>query len=292
MITYKDWFIFLVLVSCWLPSQLWGFSFALDKRSIQIGEVTVLTLVLPITNRPDKPLIIDDLLDRHPQLKVLERNMNQTDTATTITFEITAYEARDFRIPPIQVKWGADTFSTEALDLSVTTSRAPEDTEIRPDFGKLRPPFPWRKAYLTLIACLGAVLAIWLVRWSLLRIPWRRVTQLIEWKPKLPNLETDRMWLRKEIAKFRRELNAGNTHPELVDRILYTLKIFLQRQTHTTVPALTRMEIEHKLPEKQLKASTRTLLAQIDDFKYHTVEKEDAPKLAEELLARMESDYL
>jgi BatD DUF11 like domain len=292
MITYKDWFTFLVLVSCWISPQVWGFSFSLNKRSIQIGEVAVLSLVLPNTNRSDRPVIVDDLLDRHPQLKVLERNMSQTDNGMTITFEITAYQASDFRIPPVQVKWGPDTFSTEALELTVTSSRTPDDMEIRSDFGKLRPPFPWRKAYLVFLSGIGALLALWLLRWSFLRIQWRKLSRFLYWRPKLPSFETDRMWLRKEVAKFRVKLKSGQADPELVDQILYTLKLFLQKQTDTITPALTRIELENQLSERHLKPKTKTLLAQVDDFKYHKADKAGAPQVAEELLARIESEFL
>jgi len=291
MITYKDWFSFLVLVSCCIPTRLWGFSYSLNKHSIQVGESATLSISLPNKIGNDKPLVIDDLLDRHPNLKVLERNTSQTDTGVTITFELTAYQASQLRIPPIQVKWGPDTFSTEALELSVTSTRNPDDMEIRADFGRLRPPFPWRKAYLGLIFFLGTLLLLWLIRWSFLRIQWKKLLSF-SWTFTFPSFETDRMWLRKEIARFKNQIRKGNAPPEIVDQILYSLMVFLKRRTKAPAPALTRKELEQTLHEKQLRSKTRSLLAQVDDFKYHSLEKMSAPELAEELIARIESEFL
>ncbi|MFM8268703.1 MAG: hypothetical protein ACKN9V_00825, partial [Pseudomonadota bacterium] len=270
MITYKDWFSFLALVNSFLSLHLWGFSFELNKHSIQIGETAILSISLPTSTKDRKVVVLDDLLYGHPELKILERNMNQRENETILTFEITSYQAKDYRIPPIQVKWGSDTFSTEALDLAVTTSRLAEDTEIRPEFGTLEPPFPWRKVYLGLLLFFGMALSFWIIRWSFLRIPWHTFRRF-SWRFKYPSFETDRMWLRKELDRLRQEVQKGKCDAKLVDQIFYTLKVFFERRTHSPALALTQRELEAQLPNKLLSQETKSILSEGDRFKFQTV---------------------
>lgn len=291
MITYKDWYIFLALVSFWLPTSVWGFSFELNKSSIQIGDTAVLSIILPNSDRAERPLIQDELLLSHPELKILERNTSEKDNQLIITFEVTAYQAKNYRIPPVQIKWGPDTFSTEALDLTVTTTRPPDDTQIRPEFGEITPPFPWRKAYLLVLGVLGSLMLLWLLKWMALRIPWKRLMRF-SWQIRMPKLETDRMWLRKEIAQLRIQVKEGNSSPELIDRIIFTLKIFLNRRTLFPAPALTSKELEASLPKKYLEKHLKPVFLTSDKFKYQSIQKEDVPRLADELLTQIEKEFL
>lgn len=291
MTIYKEWYIFLVLVSTGLPANLWAFSFVLSKPSIQVGETTILRIELPESGRDGKPLVLDELLSQHSQLKVLERNMSQGDNSVSFTFEITAYKAGDYRIPPIQIKWGSDSFSTEALDLNVGTTRDPDDREIRADFDTLKTPFPWRKAYFWVMASFALLLGFWLLRWTLMRIPWKNLKRL-SFKFRWPSFETDKMWLRKEIARLRNELTKGPATPELVDRIFYTLSLFLKRKTNSPVPALTSQELLGELSDKSIRSQMGFILKSTDHFKYELTDKANAPKFAEELLSTIEKVFL
>jgi len=291
MITCKDWYILLVLVSFCLPSPLWAFSFSLSKQTISLGETAVLRIDFSEVTQEGNPLILDELLNQAPKLKILERNLQRGENSLSITFEITSYFPGDYRIPPVQVKWGSDTFSTEALELKVTTTRAPEDMEIRPDFGALKTPFPWRKAFFWVITSAAGLLSFWIIRWTLKRIPWNRLKRM-SWNLHWPSLETDRMWLKKELARLRKQLKAGESGPELVDQIFHSLGIFLQKKTHTPVPALTSLEIEKKLGDHRFKPKMAPILRETDYLKYQSVDKKDSSRIAEELLTRIEKDFL
>lgn len=291
MITYKDWFIFLGVARLILGQPVFALEFSISKPSIQVGEPALLTLKLPKSSPSDRAELFDDFLTTHKELKLLEQHARHQDQFFEWTFEFTSHKPGNYQIPPLQVKVGPNTYSTTALPLLVTTSREVEDTQIRPEQGVLSPPFPWKKVFNITIWLICAIVVLWLLNRIVRRVSWRAIKQF-RIRISLPNLETNRMWLRKELNKIRQELASGNTSAALVDKIIYTLRLFLLRQTHFPTTAWTSKEITHQLPAPLLKGELKTIFLHSDHLQFAEIQKDNAKAVAEELLDRIEREYL
>ena len=290
MITYRDWFIFLAGARILLAEPA-VFSFRLDKSQIQVGETATLTLQIPHLNRSDRPIVNDELYNAHPSLKPLATTLQKDNLYFNLTFEFTAYKANDYRIPPIQVKWGPDSYSSEALPLSVITTRKSEDSEIRPDFSSLPMPFPWSKAYRVLIGTLSLGIVFWLVRRLIQKAPWKALFRFYN-HLKIPSFETDRAWLKKELRRIQNQISLVPDYPQAVDDVFQTLTLFLKRKTGSPVPAWTSTEIRNQVPQKLLKKEVLSLFHTTDLFRYGATTKENSKLLATRLISAIEKEYL
>lgn len=292
MIIYKDWYNFLVVASFFLALPLRAFEFELSDPTIQVGQSSFLTVRLPHSSPGTQPVLFEDLLSQHKEIKLLERRTNQTSNQYEWVFELTAHKSGTFQVPPIQVQLGPNTYSTSALPLTVTTSRTEKDNQIRPEFGSLSNPFPWKKLFSFVTWGIVAGLLAWLahriskrVQWSLLRNSFRF--------PKLPTLETDKMWLKKELRLIRQSLDSSEQlNPEIVDRIVRILRIYLKRQTHLPVTSLTSREILHRLPQRYTDKELRTVFFQAEKHQFQGDHKTETKQVAENLLNHIEGEFL
>ena len=228
MITCKDSLLFLIAVSFLEASSAFSFSFSLDRSTVQVGEAASLRVFVPFSKDAERPLVFDDLLTRHKKLKVLEQQAQRTPEGHQLIFEITAYEPNEYRIPPIQIKMGPDTFSTEALSLQVITTRQKEDLDIRPEFEPLKKPFPWRTFYAAAMWILVGSVLIWWSRWALSKVSLKRLFFSLR-NLSLPKYESRRAWLKLEIKRIKNRLASENQQSDILDDAFSRSKGFLRK---------------------------------------------------------------
>lgn len=291
MTTYKDLSIFWVVGSFLWACLSFGLEFSIDKSTIEVGEPAILSVRLPKTSASEKPEVFEDFLTQHKDLKLLEQHAKHDENSYEWTFELTAHKPGSYQIPPIQIQAGPNSYSTTAIPLAVTTTRAVEDTEIRPEQGALSLPFPWRKLFNTSIAIICSLVFLWLLNRIFRRVSWARVKNF-RFHFRFPNLETNRMWLRKEIKKIRQDLVSGNASPALVDQTVYVLRMFLLKQTRFPTTAWTSKEITHNLPPAFLRTDLKTIFLHSDHLQFAEPNKLNAKEVAEELLNRIEKEFL
>lgn len=288
MITYKEWFIFLANVLLLLADSSFAITFELDKPTIQIGETTTLKISIPHQEEGSSPLIFEELLTNSPHLKLLERHTSRNNNNFEVTYELTSHKSGQYQIPPIQIQWGPNTFSTSALSLSVFTTRAEGDTEIRPEFDKISIPFSWRKLLSRVYWTIAFLIGAWVIYWIVKTVPWGNLKHL-SLNLSLPKFEDDKKWLRNEISRFRKQLDEGHASPQLIDQITYSLRVFLSRRTHQPATALTSHEVKHRLTPKY---QPNDVFYRSDLFKFDPLQKEAPHLVAEYLLKKIEEEYL
>ncbi|NBV49727.1 hypothetical protein EBR78_00755 [bacterium] len=291
MTTFKEWFIFLMNANLFWSLSAWSFSFELTKPKIQVGESTFLKIHLPLNGNSQRPIIFDDLLTQNKNLKLLEHQIVKTDSEYEISFELTAHSSKKVSIPPIQIQLGPDTFSTETLALEVWSSRDPNDTEIRAEFEPLQLPIPWKKLFSYFIWSISGLCFFWILRRTFSRIPWKRLSLQLH-AVKMPNLESNRMWLKRQLKRIRSERQNRANPLVLADDLSFVLKTFLERQTHTPALSWTAQEIVAQLPQLTARPGRRTVLAHIDSVRYQPKQGMTYEAVIDELIDQVEKEFL
>lgn len=255
MTTFKDWFIFLGaggLAVCNLATAK-PLDYTLSRSSIQPGERTVLTLRLRIDpgERPrgdtDVILINDTLLTENPRLRLLENDHKASESEWIWTYELTSYEAGEAMIPPIEVQAGPDSYSTEATALTVTTSRSPDDNELRPEYDAIRSPFrPGR--WLKLIAAVAFIFMAYRLGRKYLPRLRKRLQRPVPVPVPAPSLPEDHLeWLRQQLARIRAILEHSPQAMIVADELAQVLREFFSRKSTQPVRMWTTREFRIRL---------------------------------------------
>jgi len=290
MTIFKDWFYFLIIARSASLLASSDFSFILDKASISVGESAYLTIEVPRKSSSFRLIINDDSFQEHPHLKLLERNVKESSDSWVVSYEITAYEPQELKIPALQIQSGPDSYSTESHVLRVTTSRLDNDLEIRPEFGSLALPFPWKHLYLIAVGLVSLISISWFFLWLIKKVSWKRFFQ-IRWSlPKLA-IENHRKWLRSKLREIELKLEKGDQSPQLVDDIIFILKTFLHRKTHRPVLAWTRKDIHRQLTSRWVPPQTEAILAKAESFKYAETVKTQSHLLARDLIQEIRGAF-
>lgn len=269
----------------------WSFSFELTKPKIQVGEPTFLKIHLPHHGTSQRPIIFDELLTQNKTLKILEHQIVKTESEYEISFELTAHSSKKLSIPPIQIQLGPETFSTETLPLEVWSSREASDSEIRAEFEPLQLPIQWKKLFGYFIWSISGLCFLWLFRRTVSRIPWSRLSlKLLSLK--IPNLESNRMWLKKQLKRIRMERQKRTNPLVVLDDLSFVLKTFLERQTHNPALSWTAEEIVTRLPQMTARTDKSSVLAHIDSVKYQPKSAIPYEPVVDELIDQVEKEFL
>jgi len=283
MITFKDWLYILIIAKSALLLASKEFSFRIERDSIQVGESTFLHLEIPKTSFNYRPVLLDDSLQQKKEIKLLERSLRETSDTWVVSYELTAHEAQKITLPAIQVQLGPDLYSTESQEVEVSTSRSEEDLELRPEFGELASPFPWRLIYLGLVWLFSVGVGIWFLRWLLSKIIWKR---LLKYRFQLPQWKwTDhRASLRNRLNEIESKISKGENSGELVDEVDHAFKDYMERKTLQPVLSWTAKELSLKLSERHLKNPLDISLMQAEASKYSSFPGNEPGKLAQTLI--------
>lgn len=291
MIICRGLLLFLIGASFFKAHSAYSFSYALDKNHVQVGEAASLRILVPLSKEAERPGVFDELLSQHKKLKILEQQVQRVPEGHQLIFEITAYEPNEYLIPPIQIKIGSDTFSTEALPLTVTTTRQKDDIDIRPEFEPLQKPFPWRKVYAGAMWFLVTGVFVWWLRWALTKISMRKVIHFFKGLS-LPKYESRRAWLKCEIKRLKTRLASDAAPNDVLDDAFFTLKKYFEKSFSKPVPAWTQKELQLRLQETLSKRKLSSICIEIDRLQYHTADKSRIEQRISELLTVMEKELL
>lgn len=266
-----------------LPSYGGGLTSVLTKSKIEFGERTRLEFHLPIAelglakydDESELPILNDDLVLESKHVLVLQRDFRREKDVLIWTFDMTSYEKGQVIVPPVEIRFGAHSFSSEAVSLEVVSTRAAEDKALRPDFGAAGYPIEWGSwiAFGTVLI-LVALFYFWARRNGfLLRLltGLRRSVRL----PMAPE-EKPETWLKRELIRLRSRLAASEAAPlvaqtttsPIVDDFTKILRGFFRRKTKNPAESWTTSELKKRLPKGALPVEVEPLLSKADAWKF------------------------
>lgn len=216
------------------------------------------------------PVLNDDLILDSKNLLVLERDFTREKDTLIWRFDLTSYHKGKVIVPPVEIRFGPHTFSSEAIPLEIVSGRKPDDRDLRPDFGEV--PYPinwnfWSKIFLAALAVGGLIY-------------YRR--KYPNWRERLVHLrkrvirsktveEAPESWLRRELERLRARLRETElttpTALPLVDDFTRTLRGFFRRKTTKPAESWTTTELKNNLPGG-LPGEVEPLLKQADAWKF------------------------
>ncbi len=272
MTTSNAWFVFFVSVAVVASSStLADFSYSVSPAVIRPGESAVLEIRLPETDllRPptedDVPEAIDDLLVKAPGLEMLDQDYKKEEGDYVWRYRFTGYKLGDFFLPPLNVKFGPQNFSTERVPLKIQSERSPEDTELRPDADRVPPPWDW--GLLAVLALAIAAAAAGYRYFPRLKRKWKtRPPKVVVTPP--PPAENPLEWLRKQLLVLRALLDTSPNDPTAPDRWFSIIKEFTARKTHQPAVAWTTTEMRKRTRGDEALVPITPLLEACDRFKF------------------------
>jgi hypothetical protein len=273
MITCKNWFAFSAGVQLLAASAASGVGMrtVLSSRTIQPGERLVLEIRLPAgpfsqaeEENPVLPIVQDDLLSRNKRLQILDRDYRREKDALVWRYELTSYQVGRVFIPPMEVKLGPETFSTEGTAIEVTSTRARGDNALREEFGPVRPPLRWRWLLKWLAALFLLATSLWL---------WKRYGAKLKIqrpaRPAVPKAPEERPldWLKRKLESLRQEIEKG-LEPRPVDTLTAVLHQFYCRAHGVPADAWTTRELVARLGNATKASELGRVLERCDEFKF------------------------
>lgn len=250
-----------------------GLKYRLVKPIIQPGERTTLEIELGIevlesagwNEESGPPTVNDDFLTQAKAFQILDTTYRRTKTSLIWGYELTAHTTGTVTLPPVEIRVGSQTFSTEATELRIATTRAEADSQIREEFGALDPPshlWYWLLWLSLLPAAYG--LRLWLEP---------RVRKwLARFKPKpvqiAPPPEEDPIeWLKRELLRLKVELHQG-AGESFADELTAVLREYFARKHNAPVRAWTTKEFSRKFAAEPTATALVPVFASCDEVKF------------------------
>ena len=281
MITLDALFYFLrIAATLGLCSQGTPLEVQLSPHSIQPGARALLELSLPKGEGEQEsipPELNDHLLVDHPKLKVLSQDLRVTDDRWIWRYDLTAYSAGRFPVPPIEIRTPSDSYSSSQIDLQVESSRPDGDESLRPEFGAQGLPYSWGPLLRALASFLGALVFVYFTHRILKR---RLLTRRLRPLTATASGPDPKEWLRLELTRLLHLLNAKEmTSEQGVDAFTGVLRAYYFRASGLPAPGLTTTELVLRFAFDPSVRELKGLLDACDLFKFSSL-KGDADPLA------------
>ena len=278
MTTSKDWYIFFAsaaLLVCSLGLAVGKFSFTISRWQIEPGQTTRLEIELPLSAVSDTPWdleqfppqVNDELLTNSKAIVVLETNYEQSGEVLKWQYHLTGHHLGTFAIPPVEIRLGPHTFSTENIPVSIETTREKEDFHLREEYGELSVPFVWKKWFNLIFLIPLCLIGFWL---------WKRYGHFLRIKRPHPSFqrivvlpaENPKQWLKRQIARIRKRQHDKTLPPVLIDELSDVVREYYARTTHMPVQSWTTTEMSQRLDEQSKANEVARFLRKCDEFKY------------------------
>lgn len=204
-----------------------GFSFSLTPASVEAGERATLEVRLQKTpSEAASPRIDDSLFTQSQNFTPLHSEQKEENGFYVWRYDFTSYKVGTYAVPPFSVRYGANSYSTERQELTVTTNRTEKDEALREDYPKLWPPIPWRKIFLygSFIFILPFVLRY--ISRKLALIPWKKYHRKAIERPFVPPVDPI-LWLKRELKRLKERLDQEGETSALLDDLTWVLRRFL-----------------------------------------------------------------
>lgn len=274
MTTSKGWFTFSVCALVLAPSALLGttFQFQVTPESVLPGNRARLEIRLGFSpedlarNGENTPVMRDEMLTSTERFVLLDHGMHKDKDAWVWSYEMTQYQPGTFTIPPVEIAWGAETFSTESKEVTVTGSRAEGDSELRSEFGAL--PIPLRIFYWLKWVLLAMGLGF-ATRYAYRKFPrhWLKKKHFVPPSPTIPE-ENATDWLRRQLARLREEVRIANPGDGLVDDLALVLRTYFEKATRKPARRWTTTELETHLPSELFAEPVKKVFEDCDRFRF------------------------
>ncbi len=234
------------LVVCRLVfSNTEDLSYKLTPSSILIGERAYLEVRLKTEGLGDNdmiPEVVDELLTSHKGLLLLQKDIAREGSEIVWKYHLTAYSTQEYTVPPIQIRFGANTYSTESINLKVLSNRPETDEEIRAEFGAVMAPVNWKQLGMLFLGLIVFLLVLKKCLTLFKRIDWKKVKAPIvnAFAPKI----NAKLWLKTELERLRMKVNDSTEESDLfVDELTQVLKTYFTLEMHAFINAKTSGEL-------------------------------------------------
>ncbi len=250
-----------------------GLMYRLLKPVIEPGERTTLEIELPLNllekagwnEESGPPSLNDDLLTQAKSFQVLDTTYRHASESLIWGYELTAHKTGTIHLPPVEIRVGSQTFSTESLDLKIVTTRPEGDNKIREEFGALEMPSRWLYWLLWLsLLPLSYGLRTWLEK----KLPkW-----LDRFKPKPvvvapPPPEDPIEWLKRELNRLKAELSR-ETRETFADDLTDVLREYFARKHGLPVRAWTTREFSRHFGAEPTGSAVVPVFSSCDEVKF------------------------
>ncbi len=268
----KHWSPFFVAAALVVSALAKGdFRFSLEPQIIQPGQRAVLTLRLPEADlrwlegsTPEDvfPEAEDESLLESQELEFLSQDYRKEKSDYVWRYEFTAYSTGEIVIPPISVRMGPQSFSSERRTLQVVSNRT--DGELRPNAGAVYPPWDWSfwLGGLLLLALAAAVYWLGKRYWP------RRTPQSSDAMQTLHPQELPKEWLKKQFLILRARMESMPQEPNWPDTWFAILKEFTCRDASVPAKAWTTSELRSALKQDSRYSELAQLLSDCDLWKF------------------------
>jgi hypothetical protein len=279
MIIFKDWFIsfvgagLLAFSSCVTAGATSALTFNVTPSRIQPGEHAVLEITFSPENPSNEitPVLGDQLLSKVESLQWLGRDSKQEKGKTIWRFEFTSYNVGQVTIPPVEIQYGPENFSTESRRIDISSSRQDGDENIREEYGPVPLPVQWRHL-LGLFAKALAVIAFVFVLFAFVRKYWK---QRPAPKEEGPVEENPLVWLRGQLEELRTNLQRETPPARPVDELTGLLRTYFAKASQNPVEAWTTGEFRDRFARDEIAQRVGKILERCDELKFGGATKVD-----------------
>lgn len=274
MITLRDWFFSFATVALLGSSSPSGssFQFTLNPSSIQVGEKAVLEIRIPLLSAgegalQEVPTVNDELLTKEKKLQTQDRELFTEPGFWVLRYSISSVLPENISIPPVEVRLGSNSYSTERQLLTVETTRAENDTELREDLDPIPPSLPWRLIFkwsviLGLILALGRWIPKKVLRW------FRRRNRLEPIPIAVHKGEDPLVWLRNRMQELDRKTVEGSSEDHIMDEWAQIFREYFVRKWKIPARAWTTREMARYLRHDPLAVSLLPIFRDCDQFRF------------------------
>lgn len=264
------WSVILIFAALAAADDVGPLRFQVTPTTIQPGEHASLEIRLQLVPEEkgvesDLPVVQDDLLSNQPRMQIIERDFKKTDDEWIWRYDVTSYELGELTIPPVEIRRRGENYSTESVKVEVATRRDSKDLSLRPEFGALSRPFPWRGFFLMLLG-LGILAGVYywvqknLDRWlKKIRVPVRPAA------PAAPT-ESPEAWLRRELQAIKERLE--QTDSRIIDDLSAAWRGYFARRANHPVEAWTSFEMLARLSQDAKAQAISPLWIECDHYKF------------------------
>lgn len=219
-----------------------GLSQNLSPQTIAPGQRATFTIRLDyadldgvdLANEDSIPELMDDAFEKTAGVPLLDRSYERTKTDFVWKYSFTAYIPGTFRIPAVEIRFGAQTFSTTAQTFTVQAGRLEGDDELRPEFDEEKIQTKVNQSALwSILGILAAAAAAYAFHKRRKQAPAAADTN---------SFETPEVWLKSALERLR-QTHAQLPTEQAIGEFGQVLRTYLGKRYLAPTDAMTLREL-------------------------------------------------
>lgn len=247
------------------------FRYFLNKTVVLAGDRATLEVRLDLPQLSEDapiPEVADDLLTQNESFVLLQKDVNREQNTMVWRYALTSYLPQTLSIPPIQIRFGPNTYSTERMALVVASDRNENDEALREGFGNLNMPIDWKKIFFW--ACgIGLILACVQPAARLIRrlkIYTRLKHRLKAYS--LPTKADHLAWLKDQLSILKVKVASEEERDTYVDELTLILKTYFSKLHEKPIFTMTSQEFAYAFSADPSLRKIHQLFRKCDQFKF------------------------